>query len=398
MRIAIYSGEIPSTTFIENLIRGLADRSCRVLLFGNKKRSIHYQNDNVKIYATSNHSLIMLLQVIVTKLWFILFRNSEYKKIKKVIRERAVSRFSAIRLWAKYLPVILHKPDIFHVQWAKSLNEWIFLNEDFGVQLVLSLRGAQINYSPIADIQLAASYKVTFPKVSAFHAVSKAIADKAQTYHAESEKIEVIYSGVSASLIQEELDPEKYTGLPKRKLQIISVGRDHWNKGYNYALLAMKHLSDLKIDFYYTIIAPGSCEEILFYIHDLGLVNRVSLYNQSQTHTDIIERIRKADVLLLPSIEEGIANVVLEAMALGTLVISSNCGGMTEVLDHGKNGFIVSIRDPQSISEQVVELIAMDLNKLKEIIDAAKRTIGENHTLSIHAEKMKELYQSVADI
>ena len=65
-----------------------------------------------------------------------------------------------------------------------------------GIKLVLSLRGAHINYSPIADLKLADMYRKNFPKVDAFHAVSKAIALEAQKYGAQKSNISVVYSGL----------------------------------------------------------------------------------------------------------------------------------------------------------------------------------------------------------
>ena len=79
----------------------------------------------------------------------------------------------------KFYPVLYHKPDIFHLQWAKSLEDWIWLQE-FGVKVILSLRGTHITISPIANETLASKYKQLFPKVDAFHAVSNSICRRRQ--------------------------------------------------------------------------------------------------------------------------------------------------------------------------------------------------------------------------
>ena len=63
-------------------------------------------------------------------------------------------------------------PDIFHIQWAKSLPFWFFLKEIYGVKIVLSLRGSHVNYSAFADDFLARQYNALFPKVDKMHAVS----------------------------------------------------------------------------------------------------------------------------------------------------------------------------------------------------------------------------------
>src|SRR5690606_27843577 len=99
------------------------------------------------------------------------------------------------------------------------------------------------------------------------------------------------------------------------QFQIISVGRTHWKKGYTYALDACVLLKDAGFSFHYTIIGAIGDIELLYQIQDLGLEKEVTLsgalpFNKVQEHMQL------AEVLLLPSVEEGIANVVLEAMAL----------------------------------------------------------------------------------
>ena len=65
----------------------------------------------------------------------------------------------------------------------------------------------------------------------------------------------------------------------------------------------------------------------------------------SNSQDDVYRNMRNSDCLILPSVEEGISNVVLEAMAVGLPVISSNCGGMNEVIQDEINSFIFQNRD-----------------------------------------------------
>ena len=72
---------------------------------------------------------------------------------------------------------------------------------------------------------------------------------------------------------------------------------------------------------------------------------------------------KQSDCLILPSVQEGISNVVLESMAIGLPVISSDCGGMKEVINYGKNGFYFPARD--SITLEKLLLKVMNLSKGK---------------------------------
>ena len=91
----------------------------------------------------------------------------------------------------------------------------------------------------------------------------------------------------------------------------------------------MALLKKKDVQFHYTIIAGGRDQEnILYQIHDLGLNECVSFINDELSHYEVLKKVSECDLFLLPSLEEGISNAVLEAMALGVPVISTDCGGM----------------------------------------------------------------------
>ena len=162
-KIAIYSGDIPSTTFIENLIKSIAEDNFTVLLFGVQKKHVTYKNQNISVYPTPVGIGNLILFVLWNRIKLFLINRPNYNILRTHIDSGNFSFRKKFKLWARYLPVILNLPDIFHIQWAKSLNDWMFLKSKFGVKIILSLRGAHINYSPIADVNLATSYRKNFP-------------------------------------------------------------------------------------------------------------------------------------------------------------------------------------------------------------------------------------------
>ncbi|WP_047547846.1 glycosyltransferase family 4 protein [Psychroserpens sp. Hel_I_66] len=395
IQIAIYSGEIPSTTFIERLILGVSKSNEEVLLFGVLRQKLPYHN-SITIHGCYNHKL--------SKFWFLLKYSSLLLLIKPKEKKRLdtyLKQQNNLNLGSKvkFYPVLWHKPDIFHIQWAKGLKDWIWVQE-FGMKLVLSLRGAHINYSPITDLDLAQLYKKHFPNVDGFHAVSDAIAKEATKYGASIDRVKVIYSGLPNFEINPEIllknkdfNSELNSNEP---LHLLSVGRPHWKKGYTYALDACKILKTSGLNFKYTIIGGADDVELLYQVHDLHLQDDVFLI-EKQTFESVKDYMLKATILLLPSVEEGIANVVLESMALGTLVLSTACGGMNEVITDTENGFLVPIRDSEAIANAIVNIAALPENRKNEIRERAKNTISKQHNEDLMTSGMLQLYKSVIE-
>lgn len=365
--IAIYSGEIPSTTFIERLVFGLANSGFTIYLFGKQKKSIQYPN-KIHLFTYSN-KFSKFLFLLKYSILLMVFKSKEKTKLDSIIASQN-GNYKIKKL--KYYPVLYHKPNIFHLQWAKGIEDWLWVQE-FGIKLVLSLRGTHISISPIAEETLKKKYETNFNKIDGFHAVSNAILKETRIYEPNLKNATVIYSG---------LELEKLVYKPKiaisSELKVLSIGRSHWLKGYNYALDAFAILKHEHFNFNYTIIGIDNEEELIFQRNQLQLENDVSFQKSVPFH-QIVAQIYKADVVLLPSIEEGIANVVLEAMALGTIVISTDCGGMTEIVNHNENGFIVPIRNSKAIAEAIKNVNTLSLESYNRITSKARVAVGNQH-------------------
>jgi colanic acid/amylovoran biosynthesis glycosyltransferase len=124
------------------------------------------------------------------------------------------------------------------------------------------------------------------------------------------------------------------------QLEIISVGRLHWVKGYELALMALALFKKNGNDFNYTIIGAGVESEKLFYlIHSLGLKDNVKLVSQKSA-VEIREIMERSNLFLQTSWAEGFSNSTLEAQALGMPVVVTPVSGMSTIVEHRKTGFV----------------------------------------------------------
>lgn len=395
LRIAVYSGIIPATPFIENLINVLIQNGHHVLLFGRKRGQYQSACNGRSMYYVPDNRIKVTLFAFFYWLRLAARRPREIHKVYNAIRQGKGGLPSFFKGSVKIIPVILSKPDVFHIQWAKALPAWMFL-KNFGVKIALSLRGTHINYSPVTVPGLAEVYRVLFPHVDGFHAVSHTIANVAANYGAKPEKTRIVYSYVKDKLIvrgRQKLN-DQACWVAGRPLSVVSIGRHHWIKGYTYAIDAMRILIDRGCEVRYSIVASGDPEECIFHIHDLGLT-RVVTINDAAAHERVVEYIASADVLLLPSVEEGIANVVLEAMALGTVVVTTDCGGMREVVQDNSTGFIVPKRNSLAIADALEKISKLSPPDRRQIAEDAHNTISECHTRSAFESGIEQFYQLV---
>ena len=392
LKIAIFSGAIPAPSFIEHLIESIANHH-HVLLFGTINKHVKYSNKSIKIYGTHKNQLINFFNTIFRSVLLLVKRPLDFLSLLNEIK-KFKSTYNRWVKYSKFLPIVLHQPDILHLQWAKDIEFYDCFKQIFGIKVVVSFLGTHINISPIIDRRLHEVYLDKLNKIDGYHSVSQSLIDSVKAYNLDREKIVHITTLLNKDLFTYYKPIESI----KTVVKIVSVGRYHWVKGYEYALKAMYNLKDKNIEFHYTIIAQGHIpENIKFLIKALDLESHVTLISGITPQEKLFQEMSKFDVLLLPSLSEGIANVVLEAMCIGIPVVSTDCGGMSEVVIPNKTGWLVPVRNPDAITDAIIEIKNTDNTQLQNITHKAFQLVKANFNYTNNSIAFLKFYKDVMD-
>jgi glycosyltransferase involved in cell wall biosynthesis len=102
------------------------------------------------------------------------------------------------------------------------------------------------------------------------------------------------------------------------------------------------------------------------------------------------------DVVLSPSLWDGMPNSVLEAMACGRLVVASNVGGIRDAITHGETGFLVDVHELHRLGEGCIELIEAGEAARQEIGLRARRYVEEHHRPEQEVARILDIYNFLA--
>lgn len=101
-----------------------------------------------------------------------------------------------------------------------------------------------------------------------------------------------------------------------------------------------------------------------------------------------------ADVFVAPSLEDNLPNTVMESLSCGVPVVAFNIGGMPDMIDHMKNGYLAEPKSAESLAEGIFWI----LNKIKEgdeLKNGSRNKVMNNFTPEIVGKKYKEFYQQI---
>ena len=101
------------------------------------------------------------------------------------------------------------------------------------------------------------------------------------------------------------------------------------------------------------------------------------------------------DLLVIPSINEGLSNALLEAMATALPVLANSACGNREVMEDGREGFVRDLNSPDLVAQSLSELVA-DPGRLRRLGEAARQKVISQFSLESMADRYRELYQQTA--
>jgi glycosyltransferase involved in cell wall biosynthesis len=154
--------------------------------------------------------------------------------------------------------------------------------------------------------------------------------------------------------------------------QLGFVGRLSHEKGITFLLEAVAQLKKV-LPFKLHIVGDGpEMEKVLYEIKNLSLEEQVEVYGHLAYPQKVYDAL---DILVLPSLTEGIPLTLLEAMSLGIPVIASKVGGVPEIIENHQSGLIVEPGSVSDLTEKIL-LLAKDIDLQKRLGAAALKRIA----------------------
>ena len=308
----------------------------------------------------------------------IVFNNSPYGDLKKKLfkigaklyflpedKKTILERFFYLyKLVKKINPILVHS-------WTIHDNAYVgILGRILNIKSIGSLRGSL--------------FGTGFKKLSYLYKQISLRSVDILIVNAKSLKIEAINFGIpekKIKYISNCVEVNKEARIINEELIVCCIGNLRKNKNHSFFINIMKDvIEEIPIAKGWIIGQP---------VHDEPNV-QIELRNQIRTHqlegkvsllgfqSNIKKLLKKCSILVMTSRSEGMPNVVLEAMSIGIPIVSSNVGGLSQLIYHGKNGFLCNIKNKNEFTD-AIKLLLTQIH-----INRKLGANGKKFTMALH--------------
>ncbi|MDR4506265.1 MAG: glycosyltransferase [Candidatus Scalindua sp.] len=272
----------------------------------------------------------------------------------------------------------------------------IFLKKKFGIKIVCTAHGSDINLYPFRTKFIYVMTKYVLRRADALVGVSEKLQEKIRDI-SQRDDVKVVTNGVN---------PEKITGnnirlntrnLKNDTLSILFVGKLCFEKGIKELLNTFKLLSKEHKHLHLIMVGKNTIPKwIESFIKENQMYDSITLTGPVD-HEDLKKYYSSASIFVLPSHIEGMPTVMFEAMANRLPIIISRVGGVEEVIKEGINGLLVEPRSEEELHRKLNLVI-----KEKSLRDAigmkAYDEVLSKYTWDHNADKMSFIYKDVLQI
>ncbi|MDD5652165.1 MAG: glycosyltransferase family 4 protein, partial [Candidatus Moranbacteria bacterium] len=268
-----------------------------------------------------------------------------------------------------------------------------YLSKKKKIPYIVSLRGSDV---PGYSERFGITYKILTPFIKAiWKKAFSVIANSASFRDMASKidparKIKVITNGVA-------VDEFRAIPIEKKKkdsdrFEILCGTRITPRKGFEYLVMASKKLKDKNHKISLKIIGEGyQKEELESLIKKLGMEKDVE-FTGVLDRKEITKCFSLSRIFVSTSLNEGMSNAMLEALASGLPIIATNTGGTAEIVRDGKNGFVINMKDACDTAEKI-ERIILD-EELEKRMALESRRIAESMSWQKVAENYFNEYEN----
>jgi glycosyltransferase involved in cell wall biosynthesis len=206
-------------------------------------------------------------------------------------------------------------------------------------------------------------------------------------------KVMVIPYGVDLRLYQVGRNPELKASLdiPAEAPVVGVVARLHPQKGHRYLIDAARDIASAHPSAHFVFVGDGELRpDLEKQVSESDLTPKFHFLG---FRDDIKELLKVFDVFVLPSLYEGLPNVILEAMATGLPVVATAVDGTIELIVDNETGFLVPPKNPQELSAKISFLLQDDECR-RRFGSRGRERVEQNYSLEKQVASFQNLYES----
>lgn len=222
------------------------------------------------------------------------------------------------------------------------------------------------------------------------HATKRALLKNAPWL--DERRISVIHNGIATaaftSSARRNIRADHH--IPEHAPLLGFVGQLDERKGLGVLLSAFKIILQKMPETRLLLVGEGPLREMIeSEVREYGWQDNVVL---TGFVNDVAAIMHAIDVLLLPSYWEGFGIVIIEAMACGRSVITTNISSMPEIVNDGKTGYLIPPGDERALAERALALLR-DAALRKRMGEAAQRRVAEDFSHEVMIDRLEQLFE-----
>ncbi|MED4228578.1 glycosyltransferase family 4 protein [Neobacillus cucumis] len=320
------------------------------------------------------------------------YKNFYHKRYGSY-NERILNNSCDLQLFECMLENInLKQYDIIHAQDRFTANVMGRLNERYQKPLLFTPHGfmthnrLRFNLIKSGSVEEAYYFAIDRQATTAAHHIiilCEIFRPILKKLGAEDEKMTTVYTGIDFQTLERKPNTDKTV--------ITCVSRLRPRKGHKYLLEALSQIKNQFTNVELRIVGDGEMrEELENQARELQLNEVVFLGKRK----DIPELLSQSDIFVLPTTSDTLPISVIEAMFAGQAIITTNCGGIPEIIQDQQTGLIVNPTDSEQLAEKLLQLLQDETLRTK-LADNA-RSYAQNHlTISNMVTRIEQVYFSL---
>ena len=205
-----------------------------------------------------------------------------------------------------------------------------------------------------------------------------------------------------SSVVRCGLDISEFDFNPKKinkdkTIKLLAVGRFVEKKGFTHLIEAVRLAQEKGMQLELAIIGDGPLKQEL-QKQAAPLNNAVTFLGQ-QPSGEVRRAMNNCDIVVIPSVTsasgemEGLPVVIMEAMAVGRLVISTKHSGIPEIIINQETGYLADEKSPQQIVSAIETIL--EKNNEEQIIIAARKKVQDEFNIETIAKLRKQLFETL---